>query len=297
MSTRVYVSRSEVPREARPREFERRNPDRSTSIMADLGAWSRKGASRLLNEDYFTSATLALSRRRAGGPLFLAVAGGLGGEEAGEQASRLASQSMVDLLGAVSAAGIEREAEELLKDALMAAHLEILEEGKANPERFGMGTTLTAALVLWPRVHLIHAGDSRAYHFRKGRLTRLTTDHTLEQQLRDQGRFLPPSIDPKRYRNVVWNHLGGDPELPQPELTAADLEAGDGLLLTTDGLTDVLPDLYLEESIARWGSAETVSRGLVGEVRNRDGRDDATALYARFGTATGFPQDASGPRP
>jgi protein phosphatase len=195
--------------------------------------------------------------------------------------------SVVDFLRDLRGLGDAPDPEDVLRSALVRAHLDLLEDGKHHLERAGMGTTLTAVLVLWPRAYVLHAGDSRAYQLRKGRLTRMTTDHTLEQQLLDQGQLLPPSIAPERYRHVVWNHLGGDEQFPHPDLTTADLEAGDGLLLTTDGLTNVLPLRDLEEGIARWGSAEAVSRGLVGEVRERGGRDDATALFARFGTAPG----------
>ena len=274
-----------------------RGPVGPLKIPLDCRGDSLKGRSRAVNEDHYRSCDLEWHPDTlVPDAQLLVVADGLGGEAAGEHASRIAVTSFVDFLSDLRGLGDAPGPEDVLKSALVRAHLEILEDAKQHPERTGMATTLTAVLVLWPRAYVLHAGDSRAYHLRKGRLTRLTTDHTLEQQLREQGPLLPVSVAPERYRNVVWNHLGGGLEFPEPEIAAADLEEGDGLLLTTDGLTDVLPVRDLEEGIARWGSAEAVARGLVGEVRNRAGRDDATALYARFGTATGSPRDLSGPR-
>ena len=264
-----------------------RGPVGFLKIPLDCSGESLKGRSRAVNEDQYRSCDLEW---QPGAFLptaqLLVVADGLGGEAAGEHASRIAVTSVVDFLSDLRGLGDAPGPQDVLKSALVRAHLDLLEDGERHPERTGMATTLTAVLVLWPRAYVLHVGDSRAYHLRNGRLTRLTTDHTLEQQLREQGPLLPVSVAPERFRNVVWNHLGGGPQFPEPELAAADLEAGDGLLLTTDGLTDVLPDSDLEQGIARWGSAEAVSRGLVEEVRNRAGRDDATVLYARFGTST-----------
>jgi len=296
--TTTTISFSRKGRSAGPGPDDRaRGPVGPSKIPLDCRGYSLRGRSRALNEDHHRSCDLEWRPGTlAPDAHFLAVADGLGGEAAGEHASRIAVTSMVDFLMDLRDLGDAPGPQDVLRSALVRAHLELLEDEKHHPERMGMATTLTAVLVLWPRAYVLHAGDSRAYHVRKGRLERLTTDHTLEQQLRDQGPFLPPAIEPKRYRNVVWNHLGGGQEFPHPELAVVDLEAGDGLLLTTDGLTDVLSERALEEGIARWESAEAVSRGLVGEVRERGGRDDATALYARFGTATGFPRSPSGPR-
>ena len=239
-----------------------------------------------MNEDHFASATLALSRGRKGrGPLLLAVADGLGGEEAGERASRLAAQAMVDMLGSVPAWGIESMAEHLLKDAFMAAHVEILKEGRSDPGRSGMATTLTAALVLWPRVHVIHAGDSRAYRLRQGTLQQLTIDHTVAEVLVARGQIGREAARTSRYRHVLWNHLGGEPRFPEPQLLSVDLEPADGLLLTTDGLTEVLGNVELAEMASRPCSAHAVSHMLVEAARARGTQDDATALFARFDSA------------
>jgi len=276
MATRLF------PGEARSLELEAWQREGSRAIAADVGAWSRKGAARLVNEDFYASATLSLSRGRVGGPLFLAVADGLGGEEAGERASRLATQSMVDRLCALPASRIEGGAEELLQDAFMAAHWEVVNDGKADFGRWGMATTLTAALVLWPRVHIIHAGDSRVYRLHRGNLRQLTLDHTVAEVLVARGQLSRVAARVSRYRHILWNHLGGEARLPEPQTASVDLEPGDGLLLATDGLTEAFRDSELAERVSRPCSAHAVCHMLIEEAQTRGTRDDATALFARF---------------
>jgi serine/threonine protein phosphatase PrpC len=296
MPTRTTSFGLEGRSAGRGRDDHARGPVGPLKMPLDYHGHSLRGGTRAVNEDHHRSCDLEW--QSGIGPTvapLLTVADGLGREPAGECASRIAVASVVDFLRDLRDLGDATDPEDVLRSAFVRAHLDLLEDEKLHPERTGMATTLTAVLVLWPRAYVLHLGDSRAYHLREGRLARLTTDHTVEQQLRDQSPVLSESIALGRFRHVVWNHLGGGRQFPHPELTTADLEPGDGLLLTTDGLTNVLPERDLEERIARWGSAEAVSRGLVGEVRKRGGRDDATALYARFGTAIGTPRDPSCP--
>jgi protein phosphatase len=273
METRVY---SERPR------FTDDVPERDESTIAiDVGAWSRKGASRRVNEDCFATASLAISRKPAA--FFAAVADGMGGEAAGQRASRIAARSMLETLSALSARHLERKPEQALCGALTRAHEEVLEDASRAWWRAGMGTTLTAVLVLWPRAHLIHAGDSRGYLAQRGNVARLTHDHTVSEMLLARGQLSPEAARTSHYRHVLWNHLGGDAPMPEPQVVAFDLEAGDGLLLATDGLSDLLADSELAEIASRPVSAHAVSHMLVETAAGRGGRDDTTALFARFG--------------
>src|SRR5579859_1426201 len=236
--------------------------------------FSLKGSSRAINEDQYGSIRLifsfSVSNREA---LFLTVADGLGGEAAGEHASRIAIDSMSQFLKLSSDRGSTEEPEGLLKSAMIQAHLNIVAEGKCRPGYTGMGTTLTAALVLWPRAYVVHAGDSRGYRLRNGRLTRLTIDHTVEQQLRMKGLVFPGASHSSRYRHILWNHLGGLDRFPVAEVTSTPLESGDALLLVTDGVTDLLTDQDLADVASRCGSAESVSRKLVLAARDSGTRE------------------------
>ena len=189
------------------------------------------------------------------------------------------------MLAAVPAWGIERSAEDVLNDAFMAAYEEIIKEGRWDPRASGMATTLTAALVLWPRVYIIYAGDSRAYRLHRGMLQQLTTDHTVAEILVAKGQLSREDARTSRYRHILWNHLGGDARLPAPQGVLVDLKPGDGLLLATDGLTNALGESELAEMASRPCSAHAVCHMLVEAAGARGALDDATALFARFDPA------------
>jgi protein phosphatase len=252
------------------------------AIPFHFEGYSLKGRSRAINEDQFRSVRLALpSGPRDEEALLLVVADGLGGEAAGEHASRIAADSMAHYVRLSSNWESEKDPEGLMKSAAIQAHLDILADCSSHPGQAGMGTTLTAALVVWPFAYLIHAGDSRAYLVRNGRLIRLTVDHTVEQQLREQG--LLGSFQTSRFRNVLWNHLGGSDHFPVVESSRIHLVLGDALFLASDGVTDSMPEEDLAELASSSGSPEGISRKLVLAAQGRGGRDDATALYAQFG--------------
>jgi len=238
----------------------------------DCRGFSHKGPVRSINEDSYRSADLP-------GAVFLEVADGLGGEAAGEHASRIAVESMLGFLQSSWISDSLEDPEDLLRRAAIRAHLDIVSDGRRDGGRGGMATTLTAALVVWPTAYIVHAGDSRAYRLRDGALQRLTTDHTVEQQLRERGVLQAPSL---RYRNILVNHLGGDDRFPELQMARVELDLGDSLLLATDGLTDALPDADLASLASGGESAEAVCRKLVQAARERGSTDDATALLARF---------------
>jgi protein phosphatase len=281
MSTRLYSTRPWIAEDPFPSDVGERGPRRA--IAVDAGAWSRKGASRPVNEDYFASASLAATRRHPGAPLFLAVADGMGGEAAGQRASRVATHSMLDSLGSLSRRRLESEPEEALRFALVRAHLDVLEDGNEDVRRNGMGTTLTAALVVWPKAYVIHSGDSRAYRVRRGVLDLLTSDHTVAELLVARGQLSPEEARASRYRHILWNHLGGDTRMPDPQALSLDLQPGDGLLLATDGLIAGLDESELAEIATRPVSAYAVCHMLVERAAGAGTRDDATAMFARFG--------------
>jgi len=171
--------------------------------------------------------------------------------------------------------------ESRLRRAVTEAHLEILADGSNHREREGMGTTLTTALIHGSFVTVVHVGDSRCYRFRQGVLTPLTLDHTLERVMRETGALLSEPVGSSSCKHVLWNYLGGRDNFPDPFISTSRLQRGDMLLLTTDGLTNVLPDADLADVLSRGGDAKAVCRRLVGMARGRGSEDDATALLVR----------------
>jgi protein phosphatase len=220
--------------------------------------------------------------------LLLLVADGMGGHLAGKQASAIAIRTLEHYLlntmpWCFRLQGNEADdCTEDLKTAMEACHRSVEAAAEANAERRGMGTTLTMAYVVWPRLYVVHVGDSRCYLFRPPRLERVTTDHTLAQQLVERGALDARDAAGSRWSHVLWNCIGGNSPQPRPEVYKATLHVGDVLLLCTDGLTRKLRDEQLVEMLSRAGSAEETCRRLVTAANEAGGQDNITAVVARF---------------
>jgi protein phosphatase len=176
----------------------------------------------------------------------LAVADGLGGHAFGELASILALCGAWDLGSSEIKWPVkmnQSESDELkLKATVLIGLLDraVFSATKAQPELFGMGTTLTVCYTTEPELFVLHAGDSRAYLYRGGALRRLTRDHTLAQKLIDAGIAEPESDVEMSQRQVLTNCVGGGEV--KVDVEHHRLADGDRLLLCTDGLTDLVSE-------------------------------------------------------
>src|SRR5689334_6901136 len=171
-------------------------------------------------------------------PLFV-VADGMGGAQAGEVASRMAIEAFQRELRP------DGSPEERLADRAQDANRKIYEISRAEHERAGMGTTLTAVYLDEADLAIAHVGDSRAYLFRDGKLTRLTQDHSLVEALVRAGKLTEEQAAEHPQRSVITRALGVEPEL-QVDTRTYPARAGDVVLLCSDGLTSMIS----EEEIA-----------------------------------------------
>jgi serine/threonine protein phosphatase PrpC len=261
------------------------------------------GQVREVNEDQFLIADLNKSMlihqtslshedhtRLMGGSqgTLLVVADGMGGHAAGKQASTIAVQSLMHyVLNAMSwfyrlLDSRENDLIDELKIALETAQQSIETAAKASIERRGMGTTLTMAYVIWPRLYVVHAGDSRGYLFRQAKLEQITTDHTMAQQLVERGALTPQEAQESRWSHVLWNCLGGGTHELKPEVYKATLALGDTLLVCSDGLTGRVSNEDIIEQLGRDHSAEETCRRLVSAANAAGGKDNITVVVARF---------------
>ena len=220
-----------------------------------------------------------------------AVADGMGGQAAGECASRLVietiSRSIVSELQSSEAGPRARDRSPVPRLLAVVDECQeaLREHVRHRPHERGMGTTLTLAYIRWPTAYIVHAGDSRAYLLRGNGARQLTTDHTVAQQLAHAA----PSdteVAHSRWNHVLWNVIGGDGRSLNPESVVLDLMDGDDLLLCTDGLTRGLSDDDLVQILQ--GSeplSERVKR-LVESAVAADGRDNITVVTAHFDAAT-----------
>jgi PPM family protein phosphatase len=241
-------------------------------------AASEIGAARPVNEDQYLLVPLTPSTPGADPAYLFAVADGLGGAPAGDRASLIATRTLFRALREPWS-----DPGEALKKAVLRCQSEIDAHAERHPERAGMATTLTAALVLWPTVFIVHVGDSRCYALRPSRADRITVDHTIAQRMAGIGVIRPENVRGSPWRNVLSNVIGGKSPDVIPELFTTTLGWGDALLLATDGVTDALKDEEILALARERGTAETVCRRLLRTAEERGGKDDRTVVYARFG--------------
>jgi protein phosphatase len=170
-----------------------------------------------------------------------------------------------------------------LKRAMKKTNDRLLSMGEDVPGMKGMAASLTLGFVVWPRLFLVHAGHSRAYLHRPPELRKITTDHTVAQKLQDRG-VIEEEEDTagNPWNKVLWNTLGGEYKDLHVEVRKVILYPGDGVLLCTDGLTNQVSEDRILRVLSDAESAEDVCRRLVDAANEAGGKDNATAVYARF---------------
>ena len=209
------------------------------------------------------------------GPRLLAVADGMGGHAAGEVASSLTIASMAKLDSEPPGGDMLAE----LASAVVAANARLQEMIIANPEVEGMGTTLTA--LFWSDGHaaVCHIGDSRGYLLREGELYQITHDHTLVQSLVDEGRISADDVSTHPQRSLLLRALDGR-SVAEPDLSVHDGQAGDRYLLCSDGLSGVVSDETLRETLDTIEDPEAVTRQLIELALHGGGPDNITCIVA-----------------
>jgi PPM family protein phosphatase len=259
------------------------------------------GRVRDTNEDHFLIAQLTKAMRiqqtslrepaarfsDERGYLFL-VADGMGGAKAGELASALAVAAVEHFTLNTFKWFFESngpDAQKVLAElqtALRQADADIAEAAERNPALEGMGTTLTLAYHLDAELCVVHVGDSRAYVFRDDTLHQLTHDHTLVADMVRRGEVAPEDASQHRFRHVITNVVGGRERGVHVEAHALDLQAGDRLILCSDGLTEMMTDDRLAELLRANSDPEAACAALVAEANANGGRDNVTVIVALF---------------
>ncbi|MCB9686966.1 MAG: serine/threonine-protein phosphatase [Alphaproteobacteria bacterium] len=246
-----------------------------------LAMHSDTGRVRTNNEDSHGHAWLP------DGSLFVVVADGMGGHEAGEVASGLAVQVLEEVVSrdAVS------DPRERLYHGLLEANEAILQEGRASGTR-GMGTTTVAAILKGPEVHIGLVGDSRLYHIRRGHLIWRTLDHTRVQMLVDHGEI--PEDDARHHPDagMLTRALGhsrmadGRPLVPDVLAEPLHIEGADALVMCSDGLHDLLEDWEIGQVVAGREPLDAAQE-LVRLACERGGHDNVTVAVVVAGDRAG----------
>ena len=210
----------------------------------------------------------------------IAVADGMGGHAGGEVASAIAINALAQLLPVISDPEIDTDSrEDLFLNITYEIDSQILEKSKQNPELAGMGTTLTALNISGDNVELLHIGDSRCYRYRDNKLEQLSYDHTVMQELLDQGRLTPEEVFDHPQRSLLTQALMGDSGL-DPILVSYEIKADDKFLLCSDGLTNLLSDYEITKIIESKTDNDLIA-SLISEVKAKGAPDNITIIWAQ----------------
>lgn len=219
----------------------------------------------------------------------LLVADGLGGMAGGEIASRTALTKIINLVIETPdwILGFEDSAKvRIMMERMTERFLKVDETLKSQADRdaslAGMGTTLTAAATLNHDMVIGHIGDSRAYIFRNNKLTQLTKDHTVAQELIDAG-IDPADPATRSMRHVLTAALGSLGSRIQPDVQRIRLQEHDQILLCTDGLTEMVDDQTIASLLKNTSSAAKACEDLTTVALAAGGSDNVTVVLARFG--------------
>ena len=209
----------------------------------------------------------------------IAVADGMGGHAGGEVASAIAINSLVELLSVLDSTEIDLDSkDDLFVNITHQIDAKILQSSKDDPELSGMGTTLTALNISENNVGLLHVGDSRCYRYRDKKLEQLSIDHTVMQELIDQGRLSPDEVASHPQRSLLTQALMGDSGIT-PILINFQIKSGDKFLLCSDGLSNVLSN-YEIIKIIEANSDEQVIPALIAAVKEKGAPDNITIIWS-----------------
>ena len=258
----------------------------ATSVVR-LGSRSDVGRKRNINQDSLCA--LVGPNAPSGTQALLAVADGMGGHQAGEVASAMAIRGLVSKLSAGGGTPSTGGPAPVLQRTISDLNAEI-HAAAGRPETRGMGTTLTAAVIIGDALTLGHVGDSRAYLLRDGALQQLTKDHSWVAEQVARGAITPEEAEEHPQRNILTRALGVEPRV-QADATTIQLKAGDLLMLCSDGLHGLVKD----EEIGKVLGAQDpgpASREMVDLANARGGPDNITVVVARI-ESIGPPSQAS----
>ena len=223
--------------------------------------------------------------------VIIVVADGMGGAAAGEIASEMAVEAVLDTFRAQWMNGVSRETNtfvETLRDAADTANHRIFAYAGAHPQHAGMGTTATIAGLLGNSLYLAQVGDSRAYIVRDGVALQITKDQSLMQQLIEAGEMTPDQAEVSERRNIILQALGPDSSV-RPDFTQQPLARGDTLVLCSDGLTTHLRATDIARILAASLDPDDACDQLIAAANAEGGHDNITVVVVQFG-GDGLPE-------
>lgn len=213
------------------------------------------------------------------GEYLLAVADGMGGHRAGEIASSIVIRNIGTHFKEMGKIGTKEDAVRWLKDAVSEANVEIYKYTAEHPESEGMGTTIVTAILTDEFLLFGNLGDSRGYVLKGGKLHQITTDHTLVNLLVKSGELTEEEAEHHPRKNVLMKALGANTKV---EMDIIDVETDvDGILLCSDGLTNMLDHDQIEKVLNEDLEIEKMVQKLIYKSNNRGGNDNISIAYLK----------------
>ena len=263
-------------------------------VRLRLAGMTDVGITREHNEDAFAYLDLTTGRTHAEvhetvidvglRGIVLVVADGMGGAAAGEIASAMAVEAVLDTFRAQWMQSVGRDTDtfvETIRDAADTANHRIFAYAGAHPEHAGMGTTATIAGLLGNSLYLAQVGDSRAYIVRDGVAQQITKDQSLMQQLIEAGEMTPDQAEVSERRNIILQALGPDSTV-RPDFTQQPLARGDTLVMCSDGLTTHLRAPDIARIVSACADPDDACTQLIAAANADGGHDNITVLVAQF---------------
>jgi protein phosphatase len=267
-------------------------PTSDKSVQVEVFGLTDVGLLREGNEDNFLVADIARGHVEMdeqlrehtlscpGGTLFL-VCDGMGGALAGEVASKMATEVILEEMRKEPLAATHAQLVRRMNVAIKSASGAIHGAAKANLKQRGMGTTVTAACMVDGRIYLGQVGDSRGYILRGDEIFLVTKDQSLLNQLLEAGQITPEEAKDFEYQNVILQAAGTQADVT-PEFTFVDLRKGDVLLVCSDGLHGMVGDDVIAYTILHGDTLEASCMELIDQANRYGGHDNISAILARF---------------
>ncbi len=238
---------------------------------------SDTGRQRPSNEDHYVCIRIGQPPQAAH---VVAVADGMGGHAGGQVASGLAISALEALIAGLDAGAARAQAEATLTAAFEAANREILRRAEVDRSLTDMGTTMVAAIASDSGATLANLGDSRAYLTRNGVIGQVTIDHSWKEEAR-QHNVPVDEIANSPFRETITRSLGVD-ESVEVDIFSFAMRPGDCLLLCSDGLHDLVPDLEILATITGAKTLEKAGKRLIDLANDAGGRDNTTCVLIRY---------------
>jgi protein phosphatase len=251
----------------------------SDSERLEVGALSETGYTRDENQDRMSGSMVPL------GHLYI-VADGMGGHKGGALAAQMAVEELQRHIGQAAPGD---PADTVIAGAFKAANDAVYKKahsGESTTER--MGTTAVLLLISGRIAKLAHVGDSRAYLYRNGALSQLTTDHTIVQRMVQAGMLKPDEASDHPQSSVLERAIGSA-QTVEVDIQSHQLQAGDALLLCSDGLSGYVHDAQIEEVLRGERTVQETTADLIRLALDKGGRDNVTVQLVRYGPRTPAP--------